>query len=216
MGLLVGDSDGEKDGATDGLKVGLLVGKLVGANDGGNVGKLVGAGVGAGDGLLVGVLDIDGIEIADIGANAYLEWLDLNELHLNAEIECNEATDDDNANYCAQVQIQSKKNNDFDERVTAALRSYYQHNSLVFTVDNGDSLVIECKDCDEEPPNYVLYGLASVVGLIYLVAIFALLFNMGKFPKLPGFHYVDNGNWVALMTIGLQFWHVHIHFVYLL
>ena len=161
----------------------------------------------------VSILDIEGTEVTEIDGNAYAQWLGLNELHLNAEIECNEATDDDNANYCAQVQIQSKKNNDFDERVTAALKSHYQHDSLIFTIQNGDELQIECKDCEEDPPNYVLYGLATVVGLIYIIAFFALLFNMGKFPKLPGFHYVDNGNWVALMTIGLQFWFVYMHLI---
>ena len=159
--------------------------------------------------FIVSIGDIEGVAIPNIGVNSYTAWDNLNSLHLNGQIECN--MDDENVNYCASIQQQSKKNNDFDDRVTAVLQLRYDNPDLIFTVANGDSLEIDCKDCEEEAFDYVLYGLATIVGIIYLIALCALLFNMGKFPKLPGFHYVDNGNWVALMTIGLQFWFVYIH-----
>ena len=157
--------------------------------------------------FLVSISDIQGVQITEIDTNTQFEWINVDTLSLNAQIDCNE--DDDNINYCASIQQQSKKTNDFYDRVADDLRSHYNNQQIEFSSQNGNALIINCKDCEEEPPDYVLYGLAGIVGLIYLVALFALLFNMGFFPKLPGFNYVDNGNWVALMTIGLQFWFVH-------
>ena len=156
--------------------------------------------------FLVSISDIQGSEITAIDTNTQFEWINLETLSLNAQIDCNE--NDDNINYCASIQQQSKKTNDFYDRVAADLRVHYSNQQITFSSENGNALIIDCKDCEEEQPDYVLYGLAGIVGLIYLVALFALMFNMGLFPKLPGFNYVDNGNWVALMTIGLQFWYV--------
>ena len=156
--------------------------------------------------FLVIILDIEDTEIADIDTNTQFEWTNLDTLALNARIECSQ--DDDNIDYCASIKQQSQKKNDFYARAAVDLQAHFENSQLGFSSENGNNVNVQCKDCDEEPPDYVLYALGTIVGIIYLIALFALLFNIGKFPKCPGFNYVDNGNWVALMTIGLQFWYV--------
>ena len=65
---------------------------------------------------------------------------------------------------------------------------------------------IRCMAEPDSSPAYVLYALASVVALLFILAIFAFLFNKRKFPKLPGFNVVDDAEWTALMIYSLQLW----------
>ena len=165
--------------------------------------------------FLVNMVDIQGTKIEDIDVNTNVEWTNLNSLELNAKIECN--INDDNVNYCASIQQQSKEDNAFYDRVTEELRRHYNTAKLnsnkdvsliKFVAGNGNSLQIQCKVCEKESsPAYMLYGLAAVVGLLFLLAIFALLFNKRKFPKLPGFNMVDDAEWTALMIYSLQLWY---------
>ena len=110
--------------------------------------------------FLVSISDIEGVEITAIDTNTQFEWVNLDTLSLNAQIDCNE--DDDNINYCASIQQQSKKTNDFYDRVADDLRGHYNNQQIEFSSQNGNALIIDCKDCEEEPPDYVLYGLAAI------------------------------------------------------
>eukprot|EP01084_Bolivina_argentea_P001058 1943_1 len=48
--------------------------------------------------------------------------------------------------------------------------------------------------------------MAAFCGLLVLIGIFALLYNKGKFPKLPGFNVVDDAKWAAVLIFSLQIW----------
>ena len=76
---------------------------------------------------------------------------------------------------------------------------------MEFSVNDADAMVIQCKDCETEPADYILFALIGVVGLIFIISICALLFNKNKFPKLPGFYVVDEAKWLSLMIFALQF-----------
>ena len=66
----------------------------------------------------------------------------------------------------------------------------------------------DCPIQSDEAFDYVLTVLGSIVGIFIIIGVCALLFNMNKFPKLPGFNYTDSGNWIAVISYGLQFWYV--------
>ena len=111
--------------------------------------------------FFVNMIDIQGTKISQISVNTNFEWTNLNNLELNSKIECNQ--NDDNVNYCASIQQQSKEDNEFYARVTADFQNHYSNQNLQFTAGNGNALEIICKDCEDPDPEYVLYGLASVV-----------------------------------------------------
>ena len=163
--------------------------------------------------FLINMLDIQGTEITQINSALLEEWDDFNELQLNTQIECNQ--DDANINYCALIQQQSKSDNYvFYDQVTAKLQLYFENDDLLFVADNGATLDIICKNCKKQTPDYFLYVLSTVVGLLFIFSVFAFLFNKRKFPKLPGFNVVDDARWTALMIYALQFWdfyRYHIH-----
>ena len=153
---------------------------------------------------LVQILNIEGTDISDIDKNTEIKWTNLRTLRLSSKIECNE--DDNNVNYCESIKLQSQPENEFAFRVQNRLRNYTGNNALEFSVDNADELTISCKLCDKDEIDYVLYSLLGVVGVSFIISVFAFLFNMGLFCKLPGFHYVDDAKWSAIMIFGLQFW----------
>ena len=86
------------------------------------------------------------------------------------------------------------------------MQTCFDNKQLLFTAGNGNALEIVCKDCKKPAPNYVLYELVSVVGMLFILAICALLFNKRKIPNFPGSDIVDDTKWTALMIFGLQFW----------
>ena len=157
--------------------------------------------------FMLNLIDIEGTKIEEFGVNTEFDWLNLKNLNLNVIIECNQ--DDNNVNYCASIQQQSRHENHFYGDVSALLKGHYSNNQdLEFAAGNGDAVTIVCKECDEESPSHVvLYSLASVVALLFILAICALLFNMGYFPHLPPFNVVDDAKWAALIIFGLQFWY---------
>ena len=164
------------------------------------------------DKYLVRMLDIEGTLIEDINTNTAIEWTNLEELKLHAQIECNQ--DDNSVNYCESIKLQSQSDStsnvdDFSGNVQKALSQHYDNDNLEFYVSEPQALDILCKDCEIEAPNYVLYSLLSLVILLFIISICALLFNKKMFPKLPGFHVVDDAKWTAVMIFALQFWYVY-------
>ena len=168
------------------------------------------------DKYMVQLLDIEGTLIEEIGENEAIEWITLEELKLHAQIECNQ--DDNNVNYCESIKLQSQSDvsksvDDFSGSVQKALAFHYSNADLQFYVDEPQALDIVCKICETEAPNYVLYGLLSLVSILCIISIFAFLYNKGKFPKLPGFYEVDNARWTSITIFAVQFWYVFMFFV---
>ena len=164
------------------------------------------------DKYFVQMLDIQETLIEEINTNTVIEWTNLDKLELHAQIECNQ--DDNNINYCESIKLQSQSDasnnvdDDFSGRVRSTLANHYTNNNLEFYVRNPQALDITCKGCETEATNYVLYGLLSLVIVLVLISICAFLFNIGKFPKLPGFHRVDNAKWTSITIFAVQFWFV--------
>ena len=157
---------------------------------------------------LIHVINVDGIIIENIDINTGREWdnSNLEKLRFETKIECNLNAEDIS---CDSIKKHSHPDdtNNFDENVQATMRNYTGNDNLLFYVEDADNLEISCKNCAENTsPDYVLYVLVAFLSILIIISILALLFNYGKFPKLPGFNYVDNASWTALIIFGLQCW----------
>ena len=165
---------------------------------------------------LVRVMDIEGTEIQDININTGRQWenSNLQRLRFETKIECNLNAQDISCDSIKKISQPDDPNN-FAENVQAIMRNYTDNNNLLFYVEDAGALTIECKFCEDPDPDYVFYGLTGFLALLVLISIFAFMFNLGKFPKLPGFNYVDNAAWSSLIAFGLQCWYgsplIYIH-----
>eukprot|EP01084_Bolivina_argentea_P122691 217412_1 len=155
--------------------------------------------------FLVTILNIDNTTINEINRATLDKWT-TNTLRINTKIECNE--NDAGVNYCAAIQQQSQKTQHFDDDMTNILRKHFNDSELIFSVQHPEQLSPNCKHCHvkDKSIDYVFWGLASIVGFLCILSIFAFLFNIRMFPKLPGFHYVDNAKWIVLLIFALQIW----------
>ena len=164
------------------------------------------------DKYLVQILDIEGILIADITAKTNLKWINLNELKLQARVDCN-------SEYCDAIKLSSQSDtgnpDDFSRKVKRALSNHYNNFKLDFYVNEPQALDIVCKNCETAVPNYVLYGLISLVMSLCVISVCAFLYNKKRFPRLPGFHPVDNAKWTSITIFAVQFWYVSV-FAFLL
>ena len=159
---------------------------------------------------LVRILKIEGTGIENININTGRQWdsSNLEKLRFETKIECNLNEQDISCDSIKKIS-QPDDPNHFNENVQAIMRNYTDNDNLLFYVEDADGLSIECKHCEDPGPDYILYALIGFLALLVLISIFAFMFNIGKFPRLPGFNYVDNAAWSALIAFGLQCWYDH-------
>ena len=162
---------------------------------------------------LIKVQSIEGTEVQNINMNTGREWQNskLNKLRFETKIECNLNKNDIS---CKSIMEQSTphnsdnpdNSNNFEEKVQKIMQTHLRNNDFLFYIENADSLQIICKDCTDEQHNYLFYAIVGCLALLFVIAGFAFLFNHGKFPKFPGFNYVDNAAWSSLIIYGIQCW----------
>lgn len=103
----------------------------------------------------------------------------------------------------ADDQFNDKKEESFRLFVESEMQNQYG-SGLSFTV-NSLSGPYELNPSPTEI-DYVFYTLLGVVGLMVIVAGFALMFNEGLLPVFPPCHTVDSGKWSAILSFATQFY----------
>jgi len=148
---------------------------------------------------MLNIIKIQDTEIENINKAMYAEWSKYKSLTFETRIECD-------ALICPFIRQQTYKK-DFTMATETNLREYFQNKNLEFLVQNADTITIECKHCSkDEPFQYILVTLGTVISLFMITAICAILFNQGIIPKILCFNVVDDGRWQALIAFSLQLW----------
>eukprot|EP01084_Bolivina_argentea_P204582 349404_1 len=158
---------------------------------------------------MVSILQIQATDIGAIDTNSEIEWININQLTLNAKIECN--ADDEGINYCQAIIQESHEENDFADNVQMKMRKHYENEKLLFNVLKPDELFIKCKSCPSQARsiNYSLYFMCVITGILFFVSLLAFLFNKNYLAKFPGSYSVDNAKWTALILLALYCWDVY-------
>eukprot|EP01083_Nonionella_stella_P251280 867136_1 len=151
--------------------------------------------------LLLEMISIEGVEIAEIIPRTTIDWTNKKKLEFLVNTECTEFA-------CASIKEQSRPTNNFDDDVSGQLRALYSNDQLVLSTKSADSLEVIDKNAaeEEEPTNWVLYGISVICGFLMIVGFGALLFNKTGCPRLPGFEIVDDAKWTSVWIFALQFW----------
>eukprot|EP01084_Bolivina_argentea_P305583 527913_1 len=90
--------------------------------------------------------------------------------------------------------------------VTENIRKYFGNPQLVFYIDSDKMSAIKELYPDYTETDYYFYGLLSLTFVIILVGMYAFLWNKQKICGCPGFYIVDDGNWMSLIVLSLQFY----------
>eukprot|EP01084_Bolivina_argentea_P018698 34793_1 len=127
-----------------------------------------------------------------------------NQLRFGAKILCEQFI-------CSYI-IRNYDTEIFEKLVTMKLNMYFIDgnsavvNDLEFSVVSMGEDAIELYPSKPEKTDYVFYISLGITSTIVIIAMFAWLYNKGKFPKLPGFNVVDDARWLSVIIFALQFW----------
>eukprot|EP01083_Nonionella_stella_P288803 982725_1 len=166
-------------------------------------------------------------EMDDISDSSFLTWGKQNDLlAFDARVFCKYAhcvfiaNIDHNSTRSANANAEATSTpsecnelSKFQAIVQCNLAAFFARHGVIFTVHNAYLLssesVVCFRNCDDpsgQETEYVFYTSLAITGTIILFAMFAFLFNKGKFPNLPGFHPVDDAQWLSVIIFAVQFW----------
>ena len=112
--------------------------------------------------------------------------------------------------FCYEIIYKEFTQKSFEDYVTEEIKKYFVNDHIVFLVKtSADELQVKSLLPSEAPP-YVFHTIIAISGCLVLIGFCAFIFNQipNKCSKIPGFHIVDDGKWMAVMIFGLQFWFV--------
>ena len=125
----------------------------------------------------------------------------------SAESSSLETVIDCNSDSCSLITAITT-NAEFQELVTNLTAAHFNNTDIAFesSVEDESALTIIDKNATDTEIDWATIILLVICGLMSLAAIPAFLWNKQKIPKLPGFHYVDDGKFMALILYALQIW----------
>ena len=144
------------------------------------------------------------VEIGDLTEDNYYAFSAADSLTLSTVIDCfNNEVDGSSCDFI----IGTASLPTFAQNVSSLMGAHFNNSEVVFAaVADEASLSIVDKYATTTEVDWFTIVVLSGCGLMSLLAVPALLHNKRRLPKLPGFHYVDDGKFVALILYALQIW----------